>query len=244
MRNIAIMMCFFMVGCSQAQQPTAAVKTVRSETFYRLTPEGEKKMEHFTEFNERELPIFERDYMDGNIYFVYWMEYGAEGRLIAKKSSKCETCEQTTTTISRNSSGQAEFSGQEKSLKFEVDSANNRTREMEVFRNSNSLYRIKIMRYNDAAMISKKSYKFEEHAINMLNLNIDSLIQVSEPYHSIENIYNANGQIIESHWGGAVDDWFAVHKHFYDEAGRPTREEYYTTSGKSGGVRIYEYALF
>jgi len=60
-------------SCSTDQLPKSTASkdsSIQSLLTYRITPQGEKELEHYTEYDSNENPVFERDYMTGEIYMV------------------------------------------------------------------------------------------------------------------------------------------------------------------------------
>ena len=61
------------LSCTSSPPPAAenGKRILKSETRYRVTPEGEKQMEHFIEHNKKGQAVFIKDYMAGEIYRVH-----------------------------------------------------------------------------------------------------------------------------------------------------------------------------
>jgi hypothetical protein len=236
--HILLIPCL-MLSCSQKPVPSSTSNSV--VTIYRVTPEGDKEMEVVKELDEHGNAVKMYDYMGGEIYQVHWSEY-ADGRLIKDISAPCETCEQTTTYFEYEGEQLIKRWDHEKEASFEYDGEGNRIQELEIFTESKFLRRFKLMEYENGLMNKKRSFDLSDLSIPSQGLDLDSLLTTGvTPYHMIENKYDDSGVLVESHYSGAVSDWFQVHKHFYDEQGRPIRVEYSSEAGESGGSRIYEY---
>lgn len=228
-----------LISCAEHATPQHA-STI---TIFRITPEGDKEMELVKYLDEAGNATCVTDYMAGEVYLWHWNQFNDEGDLILGETATCETCARSKTHYEYEDGRLIRRFDEEKEATYQYDDNGNRTVELEVFIQSKLLRRFKLMDYDGANLIRKRSFDLSDEGIKCNVNSLDSLIAAGvQPYHTFESRYDEDGFLIESHYSGAVSDWFQVHNYFYDEQGRPVRVDYSSEAGVSGGSRIYEYS--
>lgn len=242
MKLLTIVAIAGIVSCKE-QRPPQQSNIASTITIYRITPEGDKEMELVKQLDEHGNAHTVTDYMAGEVYLWHWNQFDVDGNILLGETASCENCDRSSTHYEYEQGRLIRRWDEEKEATFEYDAAGNKTLELEVFTESKLLRRFKLMDYADGNMIRKRSYDLSADNVAAEGLSLDSLLAAGvQPYHVIESFYNEDGMMTESRYSGAVSDWFQVHKHFYDEQGRPIKVEYSSRAGESGGSRIYEYS--
>ena len=237
-----ILITLFSCGSNNEFEST---KKIKSTLTYRIDQDGNKSLEHLSEFDLLGNVIYEEDYMGGEIYGYRWHTYDSLNNKLESKFASCLDCEPTITRYHYESGKLIKKINNEYSSQLIYDDLGDCIQEIEVFNENNHLRRFKFMTYENHLLQAKTSYDVSKLNIPYSDYIIDSLINQDYPYyHYFENTFDDNGKIVKSEWFGSVSEWFEVQYHYYDENGFATKVDYSSRNGKNGGQRLYEYTYW
>ncbi len=245
MKIFSTIIIISLFSCSSPLKNNSSEK-VKSVLTYRIDTEGNKNLEHLSEYDESGNVIYEEDYMAGEIYSYRWNTYDSLNNKTETKFSKCLDCEITITNYLYQNGQLIEKNNPDYISTLIYDKNGDCITEIEVFKTTQNLRRFKFMTYQNHLLKSKTSYDVSSYNILNQDHTIDSLINQNFPYyHYFENSFNDNNRVVRSDWYGSVSDWFQVQEHFYDEkTGLATKVKYSSRDGENGGERVYEYTFW